>query len=153
MSLSNGWHDTLSVFYVDSIPLNTDDLQQLKSTLRLYNIRYLVVTSSFIDSHFYDETHFKIVAKTDDIVFFEVLQSGFTPSAYFDMVHLPGFIDGNLNHVRETVLDTLNLYAVNSLFYINPRPDTPVRKQGLLNVQVSDFPKTQHVLITSLRHP
>lgn len=63
--------------------------------------------------------------------------SSSTPTAsYFDIVHIPGYIDGNLKNVRETVQKTLSLYHVNSLLYLNPRQESQIRKEGIINAQV-----------------
>ena len=142
-------HDNLSVFYVDSIPVdgggssNTDELMSL---FHLYNIQYLVLSKSRLRHHvsslyMEDQANFKVLAEAEDVVFLEILhnQQQHRSSSYFDIVRIPGYIDGNLNTVRETVQNTLALYRVNSLLYLNPRQGSQIRKEGMLNVQVGAY--------------
>ena len=135
MSFSNGWLDSLSVFYVDAIDLSVSDVHSLKRMLQLYNIQYLAISTHYLENEAPFNSHFKRLASHEDITFLQV-DNFAHKSSYFEIVHLPGFVDGNLRNVRETVLETLHLYSVNSLLYLNPRQESDVRCQGALNIQV-----------------
>lgn len=165
MSYSKEGHENLSIFYVNSIPVNdlisgeVDSItnsnsngvhmHQILNLLSLYNIRYLMCSkhySSDGDGQLFhtNPANFKVLAETKDVMFVEIINNGSVDrplknpqlSSYFDIVRIPGFVDGNLNNVRETVQKTIALYKVNSLLYLNPRQGSQIRKEGMLNVQV-----------------
>jgi len=153
MSISNGWFDNLSAYYVDAIDLNIGDVHILKRMLQLYNIQYLAMSTNFLENEALYNSHFKRLVSHKDIEFLEVANSELSPfkSSYFEIVHLPGFVDGNLRNARETVLETLHLYSTSTLLYLNPREENDVRCQGTLNIQVS-YLHTEGGFLKNLLH-
>uniref|UniRef100_A0A7M5V394 Uncharacterized protein n=1 Tax=Clytia hemisphaerica TaxID=252671 RepID=A0A7M5V394_9CNID len=152
MSYSSEWYDSLSVFYVDSIKFHNVNIMDMKKILQLYNIRYLVLSTHILNAKFQDLSHFKTLAQSDDITFLEVVYD-FTKRrpSYFDMVHLPGFVNGNLNNMRETVQRTLELYKDNALLYLNPRQGNRVKNEGIINVQVMRIPTNNDASLVTWR--
>lgn len=132
---SNSPTNSLSLFYLDAITENNISSQKLRNLLRLYNICYVAVSSAYMQSHLIDLTGFKHIFTVNDIHFYEV-HGNKNHYGYFDVIRIPGYIDGDLQNLRKTILDTLHIYDNKILFALNPRRGSNVRNGSSLNVQV-----------------
>eukprot|EP00794_Sanderia_malayensis_P011056 gene11056-12223_t len=119
MTYSRGYHDSLSIFYLESLSFNPEKSQFFAAMLRLYNIHYLMTSSVELDAALAKACQLKHVTTIDDLALFEVLHEDFD-YGYFDFVRIVGHVRGDLKQMRETVLKTLELYTVNSVLSINP---------------------------------
>ena len=121
---------------MDAITENNINSRKLRNLLRLYNICYVAVSSAYMKSHLVDLTGFKHIVTVNDIHFYEV-HGNKNHYGYFDVIRVPGHIDGDLQNLRKTILDTLDTYDSKMLFALNPRRGSKVRDGSSLNAQVS----------------
>lgn len=94
VSYSLGWDDSLSAFYINSIPFGGVSVEDLKPLFRLYNIQYVAASTSFVDDSFEAASFLKPLHTVDDLVFYEVVVTDYNDedslASYFDFVRLPG---------------------------------------------------------------
>ena len=133
--LSYGRQESLSAFYLEAMTFNDLNPDAFNNLLHLYNVHYLAVATIFIDHDFISRGKWRHITTIDDIQLFEVNPAD-NNFGYTDFVRIPGYIDGNLKHIREPVLELLDLYSKELLLYINPRRSSAVRQKSLLNIQV-----------------
>ena len=119
MTYSRGYHDSLSVFYLESLRFNPDKIQLFVNTLRLYNVHFLVTSAIKLDESFSRACQLKFISRIDDLIFYEVLHED-NDYGYFDFVRIAGHVRGDLKLIRQAVLRSLEFYNVNSLLLINP---------------------------------
>lgn len=120
MTYSRGYHDSLSVFYLESLRFNPEKLILFVNTLRLYNVHFLVTSAMQLDETFSRLCQLKRLQRIDDLIFYEVLHED-NDYGYFDFVKIAGHVQGDLKLIRHAVLSALELYNVNSLLLINPK--------------------------------
>ena len=86
--------------------------------MRLYNIRFLATSGIQIPSHFLEACQLRHLASIDDTdVFVRAPQEDY---GYFEFVHVPGAIVGDLKGMREAVIASTQLFKYRVLFVINP---------------------------------
>ncbi|XP_065056049.1 uncharacterized protein LOC135684418 isoform X2 [Rhopilema esculentum] len=134
MTYSRGYHDSLSVFYLESLRFNPDRMQIFANTLRLYNVHFIATSDIQLDEAFVKACQLKQIAKVEDLIFYEVLHEE-NDYGYFDFVRLPGYISGDLKLIRQVVLRVSELYNVNSLLLINPKRTIAVNDNVVADVE------------------
>ena len=134
MTYSRGYHDSLSVFYLESLRFNPDRMQLFANTLRLYNVHFIATSDIQLDEAFVKACQLKQIAKIEDLIFYEALHEE-NDYGYFDFVRLPGYISGDLKLIRQVVLRMSELYNVNSLLLINPKRSMAVNDNIVADVE------------------
>lgn len=136
-SLAQG--SILSTFYLTKIAAEDSSLEKSATLLELYNVRYIVISAVFFHRISLNIPNLQHIQTVNGIQLYKIDPEK-NPYSYFNFVRLPGFIDGDLNNIRETMVEILDLYSQNVLFYLNPSRSDHVRENGLVNVQVVGFP-------------
>ena len=134
LTYSRGYHDSLSLFYLESLRFNPDKTPLFVNTLRLYNVHFLVTADTKLDDYFTTACQLKLITKIDDLVFYEVLHEE-NDYGYFDFIRIPGHIRGDLKLIRQAALTALELYKVNSLLMINPTDDARIIDNIVVDVR------------------
>ena len=134
MTYSRGYHDSLSVFYLESLKFTPDKIKMFVNALRLYNIHFLVTSDMRLREPFAKACQLKQLKKINDLIFYEVLHQD-NDYGYFDFVRIPGHIRGDLKLIRQPVLDALELYQVNNLLLINPHEGTRATDSVIVDVK------------------
>ena len=127
MTYSRGYHDSLSVYYLEALKFNEIHPKEFLNLLELYNIHYVAFSELFIDHDFIEECQLQEIASFQETVVYSVHSDDEAQYGYFDFVRTPGYVDGNLRILRSSVQDSLEMYQSNALLALNPRTSNPIR--------------------------
>ena len=123
---------------MESLQFNPDRTDIFVNTLRLYNVHYVVTSSTKLDAAFTNACKMKEIAKIDDLVFYEVLHED-PDYGYFEFIRIPGRIRGELKLIRQAVLKLIELFNVNSLLIVNPHESLDVTDDVIVDVRRFGF--------------
>ena len=144
MTYSRGYHDSLSVYYLEHISFDPTRAEQFKALMRLYNVHYLMSSGIDLDETFMKECQIENIKRIHDLDFHTML-SEMNDYGYFDFVNIPGYIEGDLKAMRETVLQTLDMYTANRLLLINPK-NFEHNDRNYVSISVKKKPFLENVL-------
>lgn len=134
VTYSRGYHDTLSLYYLEHLQPSLDTTPWFPDLLRLYNIRFLATSGIEVSSHFLETCQLRHLASIDSLdVFVRASQEDY---GYFEFAHVPGSVVGDLKGMREAVLTITQLFTYRVLFAINPSSE--LAQQSLFSIVVSD---------------
>ncbi|XP_068686383.1 uncharacterized protein [Montipora foliosa] len=119
LTYSRGYHDTLSMYYVEQIRPFRDTTPSFTDLMRLYNIRF-VATSGIDTTSFLRTYQLSHLASFGTIDLFVKTQEDY---GYFEFAHVPGAVIGELKAMREAVVSTTRLFTYRVLFAINPNSE------------------------------
>ncbi|PFX30984.1 hypothetical protein AWC38_SpisGene4191 [Stylophora pistillata] len=118
LTYSRGYHDSLSLYYLEMLPLSLEITPWFPDLLRLYNIRFLATYRIALPSHVLKVCQLRHLAFIGDIeVFVRTFEEIY---GYFEFVHVPGAITGDLKGIREAVLISTQLFTYRVVFAVNP---------------------------------
>lgn len=118
LTYSRGYHDTLSLYYLELLQPNLDITPWFPDLLRLYNIRFLATSRIEVPEHFLEACQLSYLTSVGDIeVYVRALQEKY---GYFEFVHLPGAVVGDLKGMREAVSRSTQLFSNRILLAVNP---------------------------------
>ena len=118
LTYSRGYHDTLTLYFLEQIQPSLDTTPSFPDLMRLYNIRFLATSGIQIPSHFLEACQLRHLASMGDTdVFVRAPQEDY---GYFEFAHVPGVIIGDLKGMREAVVASTQLFKYRVLFAVNP---------------------------------
>ena len=118
LTYSRGYHDTLSLYYLELLQPNLDNTPWFPDLLRLYNIRFLATSRIEVPTHFLEACQLSHLTYIDDIeIYVRVPQEKY---GYFEFVHVPGAVVGDLKGMREAVSRSTQLFTHRILLAVNP---------------------------------
>jgi len=118
LTYSRGYHDTLSLYYLELLQPNLDITPWFPDLLRLYNIRFLATSRIEVPEHFLEACQLSYLTSVGDIeVYVRALQEKY---GYFEFVHVPGAVVGDLKGMREAVSRSTQLFSNRILLAVNP---------------------------------
>lgn len=123
LTYSRGYHDTLSLYYLEQLQINLDTTPWFPDLLRLYNIRFLATSGIEVPSHFLEACQLSHLASIDDMeVYVRAPQEKY---GYFEFAHVPGAVVGDLKGMREAVSRSTQMFTYRVVFAVNPSNAPP----------------------------
>lgn len=117
---SRGYHDTLSVFYLESFHPDLNITPWFPDLMRLFNIQYVFANTLEITTEFLQKCNLVELVKLDnDTKVF--IRSPDQAYGYFEFVFVPGMVRGDLKDMRAAVKSLTQIYQVNAVLAINPK--------------------------------
>ena len=86
--------------------------------LRLYNIRFLATSRTEVPAHFLEALQLSHLTSIDDIEVY--VRAPREKYGYFEFVHVPGAVVGDLKGMREAVSRSTQLFTHRILLAVNP---------------------------------
>lgn len=118
VTYSRGYHDTLSLYYLELLQPNLDVTPWFPDLLRLYNIRFLATYNIEVPEHFLEACQLSHLTSIGDIeIYVRTPQEKY---GYFEFVHVPGAVAGDLKGMREAVSRSTQLFTYRVLLAVNP---------------------------------
>ena len=118
LTYSRGYHDTLSLYYLELLQPNLDITPWFPDLLRLYNIRFLATSRIEVPDYFLEACQLSHLTSIGDIeVYVRALQERY---GYFEFAHVPGAVVGDLKGMREAVSRSTELFTYRILLAVNP---------------------------------
>lgn len=118
LTYSRGYHDTLSLYYLELLQPNLDTTPWFPDLLRLYNIRFLATSRTEAPAHFLEACQLNHLTSIDDIEVY--VRAPHEKYGYFEFVHVPGAVVGDLKGMREAVSRSTQLFTYRILLAVNP---------------------------------
>ncbi|XP_048588523.1 uncharacterized protein LOC116617869 isoform X2 [Nematostella vectensis] len=120
MTYSRGFHDTLSVFYLESVRPDLSTTPWFPHLMQLYNIRYVMAKTNLISKDFLDKCDLRRLSQLHNgsSVFVRSPNVGY---GFLEFVRVSGYVSGDLKGMRQTVLSITQIYQNKQLLTINPK--------------------------------
>ena len=134
LTYSRGYHDTLSLYYLEQLQLSLDTTPWLPDLLRLYNIRFLATSGIQVPLEFLETCQLSHLTSIDAMEIF--VRAPEEDYGYFEFAHVSGSVMGDLKGMREAVLKTTQMFTYRVVFAINPSSD--VLHKSPFKIVVSD---------------
>ncbi|PFX18222.1 hypothetical protein AWC38_SpisGene17414 [Stylophora pistillata] len=118
LTYSRGYHDSLSLYYLELLLHSLDTTPWFPDLLRLYNIRFLATYGIEVPLHFLKACQLRHLAFIGSMeVYVREPKENY---GYFEFVHVPGAILGDLKGMREAVVRITQLFTNRAVFAVNP---------------------------------
>lgn len=113
---SRGYHDSLTVYYIESFQPNLSTTPWFPDLLRLLNVRYIIAKT--IPAEFIERSNLLTLLQIDEDTTVYIRSSS-EMYGYFEFVNVPGSIHGDLKGIRDTVVSLTQIFQVRALLAIN----------------------------------
>ena len=125
MTYSRGYHDSLSLYYLELLHPNLDITPWFPDLLRLYNVRFLATYNIKVPEYFLEACQLSYLTSIGDVKVY--VRAPHERYGYFEFVHVTGAVVGDLKGMREAVSRSTQLFTYRILLAVNPsnKPHNP----------------------------